>query len=50
MQSIPKNIISSIQLFSDLMLNQAEFEKFIDIEPNWAAEFVNKVGKGTKGK
>lgn len=48
--SIPKNMQASLELFAELMLNESEYEKFIDLEPNWAAELLSKVGKGPKGK
>jgi hypothetical protein len=32
------------------MLNEGEYEKFVDMEPNWAAELLSKVSKGSKGK
>lgn len=48
--SIPKNISASIDLFTNLLLDEQEYIKFIDVDSNWVAELANKVSKLPNGK
>lgn len=32
------------------MLDEKEYGNFVDMDPNWVSELLNKIGKGPKGR